>query len=208
MAGGMVINPNIRAKSPKCLNRVNGSGWEGVKQEEVALRAEVKAQNEELQDLTNARDDLDDEVRRLKELSGAQQVEAAQLRTQLSDLRRQHTEALQDASRYQSEAERHGEKAGQLAAQASAAVTEAERLRKWHDWAKAAEVVALQGELDVVKQERDMLQRDLQAKLAEHRRMTTQNEEWSKDVKALRSDLFAREGRLGRVEAELAAAHR
>ena len=181
---------------------------EGVKAEEQALRAEVKAQNEELQDLTNARDDLDDEVRRLKELSGAQQVEATQLRTQLSELRAQHTEALQDASRYQVEAERHGEKAGQLAAQASAAVTEAERLRKWHDWAKSAEVTSLQGELDVVKQERDMLQRDLQSKLAEHRRISTQCEEYAKDVKALRSDLFAREGRLGRVEAELAAAHR
>jgi predicted nucleic acid-binding Zn-ribbon protein len=35
---------------------------EGVRAEEVALRAEVKSQNEELQDLTNARDDLDDEV--------------------------------------------------------------------------------------------------------------------------------------------------
>jgi hypothetical protein len=32
----------------------------------------------------------------------------------------------------------------------------------------------------VVKQEREMLQRDLQAKLAEHRRMSAQNEEWSK----------------------------
>ena len=34
--------------------------------------------------------------------------------------------------------------------------------------------------LHVVKQEREMLQRDLQAKLAEHRRMSAQNEEWSK----------------------------
>ena len=181
---------------------------EGVKAEENALRAEVKAQQAELQDLTNARDDLDDEARRLKELSGAREVEATKLRTQLADLRQQHTEALQEASRYQADAERHGEKAGQLAAQASAAVTEAERLRKWHDWAKAAEVTALQGELDVVKQERDVLQRDLNAKLAEHRRMTAQNEEYAKDVRALRADLFAREGRLGRVEAELAAAHR
>ena len=51
-----------------------------------------------------------------------------------------------------------------------------------------------------------MLTRDLQSRLAETRRVTTQNEEWGRDVKALRADLFAREGRLGRVEAELAAA--
>ena len=62
----------------ECTNGRTARLWlEGVKQEETALRAEVKAQNEELQDLTNARDDLDDEVRRLKELSGAQQVDAA-----------------------------------------------------------------------------------------------------------------------------------
>ena len=35
--------------------------------------------------------------------------------------------------------------------------------------------------------------------------MTKQNEEWSTEIRALRADLFAREGRLGRVEAELAA---
>ena len=69
-------------------------------------------------------------------------------------------------------------------------------------------MTALQGELDVVRQERDMLQRDLQARLAEMRRVTTTNEEHTKDLKALRADLFAREGRLGRVEAELAALQR
>jgi hypothetical protein len=53
-----------------------------------------------------------------------------------------------------------------------------------------------------------MLQRDLQSRLAESRRLTTQNEEWAKDVKALRSDVFAREGKLGRCEAELAALNR
>ena len=93
-------------------------------------------------------------------------------------------------------------------AKTTAAIDEAEKLRKWHDWAKASEVVSLQGELDVVKQERDMLQRDLQSRLAESRRLTTQNEEWAKDVKALRSDVFAREGKLGRCEAELAALNR
>ena len=98
-------------------------------------------------------------------------------------------------------AEKHGERSGRLAAQASAAVTEAERLRKWHDWAKAAEVTALAGELDVVKQERDMLQRDVEVRAAEARRLTKQNEDWSAETKAMRADLFAREGRLGRVEA-------
>ena len=53
-----------------------------------------------------------------------------------------------------------------------------------------------------------MLTRDLQSRLAESRRVTAQNEEWGRDVKALRADLFAREGRLGRVEAELAALQR
>jgi len=42
----------------------------------------------------------------------------------------------------------------------------------------------------------------------EARRLTKQNEDWSAETKALRADLFAREGRLGRVEAELAAAQR
>ena len=56
--------------------------------------------------------------------------------------------------------------------------------------------------------EKGMLQRDLQARLAEMRRVTTQNEEHVKDLKACRADLFAREGRLGRVEAELAALQR
>ena len=179
---------------------------DGVQAEAAALRAEVAAGIKALGAMTNARDDLRDEARRLKELSGVQQVEATRLRTQLADLRQQHTEALQDASRYQAEAERHGEKAGQLAAQTSVAVTEAERLRKWHDWAKAAEVTALRGELDVVKKEREVLQRDAQSQLAEHRRMSAQTEDWSKDLRATRADLFAREGRLGRVEAELAAA--
>jgi chromosome segregation ATPase len=97
---------------------------------------------------------------------------------------------------------------GTASAKASAAIEEATKLRKWQEWAKASEVTALQGELDVVRQERDMLQRDLQARLAEMRRVTTTNEEHTKDLKALRADLFAREGRLGRVEAELAALQR
>ena len=173
---------------------------EGVRAEESALRADVKVKTEELSDLTSARDELDDEVRRLKELSNA--------REQLSELREQHSVALDDARRYQAESERQGERAGKLAAQTSAAMSEADKLRKWQDWAKSSEVTSLQSELEVVKQERDMLQRDLQSRLAEMRRVTQQNEEWGRDVKALRADLFAREGRLGRVEAELAALQR
>lgn len=181
---------------------------EGVRAEESALRADVKAKTEELSDLTTARDELDDEVRRLKELSNAREIECTKLRSQLSELREQHSVALDDARRYQAESERQGERAGKLAAQTSAAMSEADKLRKWQDWAKSAEVTSLQSELEVVKQERDMLQRDLQSRLAEMRRVTQQNEEWGRDVKALRADLFAREGRLGRVEAELAALQR
>ena len=181
---------------------------EGVRAEESALRADVKVKTEELSDLTSARDELDDEVRRLKELSNAREIECTKLRSQLSELREQHSVALDDARRYQAESERQGERAGKLAAQTSAAMSEADKLRKWQDWAKSSEVTSLQSELEVVKQERDMLQRDLQSRLAEMRRVTQQNEEWGRDVKALRADLFAREGRLGRVEAELAALQR
>ena len=116
--------------------------------------------------------------------------------------------ALSDVQRYMAEADRSRERVGTASAKASAAIEEATKLRKWQEWAKASEVTALQGELDVVRQERDMLQRDLQARLAEMRRVTTTNEEHTKDLKALRADLFAREGRLGRVEAELAALQR
>ncbi len=181
---------------------------EGVRAEETRLRAEVKSQGEELRDVTKNRDDLDDEVRRLKDLSNAREIEASKLRAQLSDLRQQHAVALSDAQRYMAEADRSRERVGTASAKASAAIEEAAKLRKWQDWAKASEVTALTGELEVVRQERDMLQRDLQARLAEMRRVTTQNEEHVKDLKACRADLFAREGRLGRVEAELAALQR
>ena len=167
---------------------------EGVRAEESALRADVKVKTEELSDLTSARDELDDEVRRLKELSNAREIECTKLRSQLSELREQHSVALDDARRYQAESERQGERAGKLAAQTSAAMSEADKLRKWQDWAKSSEVTSLQSELEVVKQERDMLQRDLQSRLAEMRRVTQQNEEWGRDVKALRADLFARGG--------------
>ena len=78
--------------------------------------------------------------------------------------------ALSDVQRYMAEADRSRERVGTASAKASAAIEEATKLRKWQEWAKASEVTALQGELDVVRQERDMLQRDLQARLAERRR--------------------------------------
>jgi len=55
---------------------------EGVRAEETRLRSEVKSQGEELRDVTKNRDDLDDEVRRLKDLSNAREVEASKLRAQ------------------------------------------------------------------------------------------------------------------------------
>ena len=125
---------------------------EGVRAEESALRADVKVKTEELSDLTSARDELDDEVRRLKELSNAREIECTKLRSQLSELREQHSVALDDARRYQAESERQGERAGKLAAQTSAAMSEADKLRKWQDWAKSSEVTSLQSELEVVKQ--------------------------------------------------------
>ena len=175
---------------------------------QAELRAEVKAKTEELKDLTASRDDSDDEVRRLKDMSNTQAIEAAKMRVQLEDLRGNYAKVSADAMKFRLQAETLEGNNGRLQAKTTAAIDEAEKLRKWHDWAKASEVVSLQGELDVVKQERDMLQRDLQSRLAESRRLTTQNEEWAKDVKALRSDVFAREGKLGRCEAELAALNR
>ena len=83
---------------------------EGVRAEESALRADVKVKTEELSDLTSARDELDDEVRRLKELSNAREIECTKLRSQLSELREQHSVALDDARRYQAESERQGER--------------------------------------------------------------------------------------------------
>jgi chromosome segregation ATPase len=181
---------------------------EGVRETEATLRAENKAQAEELADVTSARDELDDEVRRLKELGNAREIELSKLRSTLTDLRVQHSAALDDVNRYRADAERQGERAGKLAAQTSAAMSEADKLRKWQDWAKASEVTSLRAELETCEQERDMLRRDLHSRLAEMKRVASQNEEWGKDVKALRADLFAREGRLGRVEAELAALQR
>jgi hypothetical protein len=175
---------------------------------QAELRAEVKAKTEELKDLTASRDDSDDEVRRLKDMSNTQAIEAAKMRVQLEDLRGNYAKVSADAMKFRLQAETLEGNNGRLQAKTTAAIDEAEKLRKWHDWAKASEVVSLQGELDVVKQERDMLQRDLQSRLAESRRLTTQNEDWAKDVKALRSDVFAREGKLGRCEAELAALNR
>ena len=180
---------------------------EGVRAEESALRADVKVKTEELSDLTSARDELDDEVRRLKELSNAREIECTKLRSQLSELREQHSVALDDARRYQAGRSDRGS-AGKLAAQTSAAMSEADKLRKWQDWAKSSEVTSLQSELEVVKQERDMLQRDLQSRLAEMRRVTQQNEEWGRDVKALRADLFAREEAREGWRPELAALQR
>ena len=110
---------------------------EGVRAEETRLRAEVKSQGEELRDVTKNRDDLDDEVRRLKDLSNAREIEASKLRAQLSDLRQQHAVALSDAQRYMAEADRSRERVGTASAKASAAIEEAAKLRKWQDWAKA-----------------------------------------------------------------------
>jgi len=181
---------------------------EGVRSSERALIEENASQARTIEEITTARDVLEEESKRLKELNAALNVEASRLRTQLAELRDKHAAALDDARRYRADAERQGERAGKLAAQTSAALSEADKLRKWQDWAKSSEVTSLKSELETAKQERDVLTRDLQSRFAETRRVTAQNEEWSKDVKALRADLFAREGRLGRVEAELAALQR
>jgi chromosome segregation ATPase len=144
----------------------------------------------------------------VRDLNNALTIEASSLRKQLGELRDKHSLALDDARRYRADSERNSERAGKLAAQTSAALSEADKLRKWQDWAKSSEVTSLSAELETTKQERDMLTRDLQSRLAETRRVVAQNEEWVRDVKALRADLFAREGRLGRVEAELGATQR
>jgi chromosome segregation ATPase len=181
---------------------------EGVRASERALIEENKTLQVDLTTTTSSRDEFEAESRRVKDLNAALDVEASGLRAQLAELREKHAAALDDARRYRADAERQGERAGKLAAQTSAAMSEADKLRKWQDWAKSSEVTSLKSELETAKQERDMLTRDLQSRLAETRRVTAQNEEWGRDVKALRADLFAREGRLGRVEAELASVQR
>ena len=181
---------------------------EGVRESERALLEQTREQGEEIEKLTKNRDELDDEVSRVKDLNSALAVEASGLRKQLSELRDKHSLALDDCRRYRADSERNSERAGKLAAQTSAAMSEADKLRKWQDWAKSSEVTSLKAELETTNQERDMLTRDLQSRLAESRRVVAQNEEWGRDVKALRADLFDREGRLGRVEAELAALQR
>jgi chromosome segregation ATPase len=179
-----------------------------VRASERALIEENKTLQVDLTTTTSSRDEFEAESRRVKDLNAALDVEASGLRAQLAELREKHAAALDDARRYRADAERQGERAGKLAAQTSAAMSEADKLRKWQDWAKSSEVTSLKSELETAKQERDMLTRDLQSRLAETRRVTAQNEEWGRDVKALRADLFAREGRLGRVEAELASVQR
>ena len=181
---------------------------EGVRASERALIEEGKTLQSDLT-ATAASRALSRRSRGARsDLNVALDVEASGLRKQLEELRDKHAAALDDARRYRADAERQGERAGKLAAQTSAAMSEADKLRKWQDWAKSSEVTTLKSELETAKQERDMLTRDLQSRLAETRRVTAQNEEWGRDVKALRADLFAREGRLGRVEAELAALQR
>ena len=82
-----------------------------MRETEATLRAEKKAQAEELADVTSARDELDDEVRRLKELGNAREIELSKLRSTLTDLRVQHSAALDDVNRYRADAERQGERA-------------------------------------------------------------------------------------------------
>ena len=161
---------------------------EGVRASERALIEEGKTLRSDLTATTASRDAFEAESRRAKDLNVALDVEASGLRKQLEELRDKHAAALDDARRYRADAERQGERAGKLAAQTSAAMSEADKLRKWQDWAKSSEVTTLKSELETAKQERDMLTRDLQSRLAETRRVTAQNEEWGRDVKALRAD--------------------
>ena len=173
---------------------------EGVRAEESRPRPTAKVKTEELSDLTSARDELDDEVRRLKELSNAREIECTKLRSQLSELREQHSVALERRAAIPGGVGATGGARGKTggSADVAAAMSEADKLRKWQDWAKSSEVTSLQSELEVVKQERDMLQRDLQSRLAEMRRVTQQNEEWGGRQGAARGSLRqggeAREG--------------
>ena len=160
---------------------------EGVRAEESALRADVKVKTEELSDLTSR-------SRRTRRRGATTQGTEQRARDRVHEtplaVIRASRAALGGAGRRAAipgGVGATGERAGKLAAQTSAAMSEADKLRKWQDWAKSSEVTSLQSELEVVKQERDMLQRDLQSRLAEMRRVTQQNEEWGRDVKALRA---------------------
>ena len=97
---------------------------------QAELRAEVKAKTEELKDLTASRDDSDDEVRRLKDMSNTQAIEAAKMRVQLEDLRGNYAKVSADAMKFRLQAETLEGNNGRLQAKTTAAIDEAEKLRK------------------------------------------------------------------------------
>ena len=75
-------------------------------------------------------------------MNNALTIEASSLRKQLGELRDKHSLALDDARRYRADSERNSERAGKLAAQTSAALSEADKLRKWQDWARTGHELA------------------------------------------------------------------